>query len=254
MLDFAIQTARQAGALLRDYRSRQRTLAYKGAVDLTTDADRASEELIVGAITAAFPHHAIVAEEGSGVAASSAYTWVVDPLDGTTNYAHDLPFFSVSIGLLHEGQLHLGVVYDPLRDELFAGQRGQGATCNGKPLTVSSTATLTESCCTTGFPYDRRERPDNNLPEFGRVLLRARDVRRLGSAALELSYVAAGRLQAHWELRLKPWDTAAGALLVLESGGQISGIDGSPWSPDSPTMVASNGQIHAELLDVLRGA
>lgn len=253
MLDFTIDLARRAGSLLLARLDGPRTLTYKGAIDLTTDADRASEELIVEHIRRYFAGHTIIAEEGSGVDSASPYSWLIDPLDGTTNYAHGVPYFSVSIALLYQGQLEIGVVYAPVLGELFAAQRGQGAYCNGRRIGVSARSTLIESICSTGFPYDRARRPDNNLAEFGRVLLRAREVRRVGSAAIDLSYVAAGRYDCHWERDLKPWDSAAGALLVLEAGGTLSDWNGAPWSPASPTLAASNSKIHAELLAVLAG-
>jgi myo-inositol-1(or 4)-monophosphatase len=253
MLEFISQVARRAGALLRDKLTEQRALDYKGAIDLTTDADRASEALIVGAVREAFPEHRIIAEEGSGNDATSPYTWLIDPLDGTTNYTHGFPFFSVSIALLHHDAPRYAVVYAPISDELFAAEQGAGTTCNGQAMRVSAVSELIGAVCSTGFPYDRATRPDNNLAEFGRVLVRAQEVRRVGSAALELAYVAAGRLDAHWERDLKPWDTAAGALLVREAGGVVTCWDGGDWSPASSTILASNGRFHTALSALLCG-
>lgn len=251
MLEFATDLARRAGALLRDGLGRERTIELKGAFDLVTDVDRASEALIVAAIAERFPDHSVLAEEGGGAEHGSEYRWVIDPLDGTNNYAHGFPFFSVSIGLLRGEDPFIGVVYDPLRDELFSAQRGAGAHCNGRPLRVSQTPALAAALVSTGFPYTYGAGGRNNLQEFDRIQARTQGVRRAGSAALDLSYVAAGRLDAHWELRLNPWDTAAGALLVLEAGGRLSDSRGGPWTPWTADLVASNGRIHDELVDAL---
>jgi myo-inositol-1(or 4)-monophosphatase len=250
MLDFAIETAHAAGRLLRARVGQRRTLTFKGDIDIATDADLASEALIVAAIRNSYPDHNIVAEEGGGQRTGSPFTWVIDPIDGTTNYAQGFPYFSVSIALLREGQLWAGVVYDPSQDELFAAQRGEGTRLNGR-VQVSSCDRLIDALCSTGFPYDRSTVADNNLAEFSRVLPLAREIRRAGSAALELAYVACGRLDAHWEKRLKPWDSAAGALLVREAGGRVSASGGGDWAPDSPDLLASNGHIHEELARAL---
>ena len=252
MLDWTIELAYRAGAVLRAGLERKREIALKSRAEVVTDVDKASEALIVAAIRAQFPDHRVVAEEGGGAEGSSAYTWLVDPLDGTNNYAHGFPFFAVSLGLLQNDKPLLGVVYDPLRDELFTAERGAGARCNGRRLSVSGVAGLDTALLTTGFPYSRFTESDNNLREFGRLLLRAQDVRRPGSAALDLAYVAAGRSEGHWELGLHPWDVAAGALLVTEAGGTITGWQGQAWSPWDARMVATNGgQLHAELLAAL---
>lgn len=251
MLSFAIETARRAGALLIDGLACSRTIELKSAYEVVTEADQASEALIVSAIHDAFPDHAVLAEEGGGVERASPFLWIIDPLDGTNNYAHGFPFFSVSIALMEHDTLILGVVFDPLRDELFATERGAGAWCNERRLRVSETPTLTASLVSTGFPYDYATTVDNNTRQFTRIQARTQGVRRAGSAALDLAYVAAGRLDAHWELRLKPWDTAAGALLVLEAGGRLSDWRGAPWNPWNDRLVASNGRIHDELVAAL---
>jgi myo-inositol-1(or 4)-monophosphatase len=251
MLDFAIDLARRAGTLLIAYFERRRDVALKSQFDMVTDADRASEELIVSAIVQQFPGHAIIAEEGRNVTGESAYAWLIDPLDGTTNYVHGLPAFSVSLALLKDGAPLLGVVYDPTRDELFSAERGQGAHCNGRRLRVSSTPGLDTALISTGFPYDYATNQDNNAREFVALQARVQGVRRGGSAALDLAYVAHGRLDAHWELRLAPWDMAAGALLVSEAGGRLSDWRGGPWNPWIDRMVASNGHIHNEMLQIL---
>ncbi len=251
MLNFTIELARRAGAELRARAELERSVEGKGHADVVTDADRASEALIISAIRERFPDHAILAEESGAAVGSSEYQWVIDPLDGTLNYLHGLPIYCVSLGLLRHGELYIGVIYDPTRDELFAAERGGGARLNGRLLRVSRTERLAEALLTTGFPYDRFSQPDNNIREHDHMLLKCRDIRRPGSAALDLCAVAAGRTDAHWELGLKPWDVAAGALIVLEAGGTLSDWQGRPWRPDEPRLVASNGRIHAELLSEL---
>lgn len=254
MLDFAIDLAHRAGALLRAAAERERSLTPKQYADLVTDADRASEDLIVAALRERFPGHAILAEEGSNVPGDGGYAWVVDPLDGTMNYVHGLPIWSVSIGLLYEGAPLIGVVYDPTRNELFSAERGRGAFLNGRRLHVSRTARLAESLLTTGFPYSRAVQPDNNLREFGHLLLKTRDIRRPGSAALDLCATAAGRCDGHWELILSLWDVVAGALIVAEAGGTVTDRHGRPWLPWQGHIVATNGHIHAELIGELANA
>lgn len=254
MLNFAIDLAHRAGALLRAAQERERSVESKGHADVVTDADKASEALIVAAIREQFPDHAIVAEEGGAAAGAGEYQWLVDPLDGTLNFLHGMPVFCVSLALLRSGEPHLGVVYDPMRGELFAAERGGGARCNGRPLRVSHTRRLAQALLTTGFPYNRFSQPDNNLREHNHLLLKAQDVRRPGSAALDLCYVAAGRSDAHWELGLSPWDVAAGALIALEAGATVTDWQDQPWRPFVPRIVASNGAIHAELIHELRRA
>ncbi|MFN8569631.1 MAG: inositol monophosphatase family protein [Kouleothrix sp.] len=250
-LEFAITLARQAGQLLRDGLSQQRQIDLKSPYELVTDIDRASEALIVAAIRARFPGHAILAEEGGGEYAAARPTWLIDPLDGTNNFAHGFPFFAVSLALWAEQRPLLGVIYDPLRDELFAAQAGAGAHCNDRRMHVSGVATLGAALVSTGFAYDYAERADNNLGQFDRVQARCQGVRRAGAAALDLAYLAMGRLDAHWEIDLKPWDTGAAALLVTEAGGRISDGEGRAWQPWCESIVASNGLIHDELLGVL---
>jgi myo-inositol-1(or 4)-monophosphatase len=254
MLNFAIDLAHRAGALLRGRQEQERSVESKGFADVVTDADKASEALIVAAIRERYPDHGVVAEEGGQAAGAGEYQWLIDPLDGTLNYLHGMPVYCVSLAALRNGELHIGVVYDPSRGELFAAERGRGARCNGRALRVSATARLAEALLTTGFPYDRFSQPDNNVREHDHLLMRCQDVRRPGSAALDLCNVAAGRADAHWELGLKPWDVAAGALIVLEAGGTLSDWESRPWRPDNGRLVASNGQIHAELLAELAAA
>ena len=247
----AIDLARRAGALLLDGLTRARRVERKSATELVTDVDRASEALLVAGLRESFPDHTIIGEEGGGVQRASAYTWVVDPIDGTNNYAHGFPFFCVTLALLHEGEPILGVTFDPLRDELFVAEAGRGAWCNGQPLRVAETPTLSEALVSTGFPYNFASEPANNAREFVRVHERVQGVRRAGAAALDLAYVAMGRLDAHWELRLQPWDAAAGALLVREAGGRVSDWSGAHWTTHSASLVAANPAIQQELVQLL---
>jgi myo-inositol-1(or 4)-monophosphatase len=249
----AVDAARAAGRLLRDELSGSRRIAYKGApTNLVTEMDRRAEAEILGRLRGAFPDDAILAEETGAAAGRSGRRWIVDPLDGTTNYAHGLPVFGVSIALETERRIVLGVVYDPTRDELFVGERGGGATLNDAPVRVSATAALGEALLVTGFPYNIRETRDTNLAEYAAFSVRARAVRRLGSAVIDLAYVACGRFDGFWELTLGAWDVAAGGLLVEEAGGALTGIDGGPMDVDAPTLVASNGRIHEQILRVLK--
>jgi myo-inositol-1(or 4)-monophosphatase len=249
----AVRIAKRAGKLLQAELGGPHQIAFKGApTNLVTEMDRRAEALIIEALRSAFPRHAVLSEERGLVGGRSRHRWVVDPLDGTTNYAHGLPFFAVSLALQVERQTRLGVVYDPNLDECFVAERGRGAFLNGRRLAVSATATLNESLLATGLPYDVRETPRNNLAEFRRFSLRCQGVRRIGSAVLYFAYVAAGRLDGYWELRLGPWDAAAGALLVEEAGGTVTDLEGGPLDPDHPAVVASNGRIHAEMLRVLK--
>jgi myo-inositol-1(or 4)-monophosphatase len=241
----------RAGRLLREHVPERHQIEHKGAVDLVTEMDRHSERIIVEAIRGAYPEHPIHTEEGTSRAESSSLRWIVDPLDGTTNYAHGYPCYSVSIALQKGGHIVLGVVYDPLREELFAARRGGGARLNGHTLTVSHTDRLIKSLLATGFPYDIRTSVDNNLDHFARFALQAQGVRRDGSAALDLCYVAAGRFDGFWEMKLAPWDVAAGALMVTEAGGRVSDFSGGPFVIDGDQVIASNGRIHELMIDIL---
>ena len=244
--------ARQAGALLREGYGRAGAIEHKGSIDLVTEFDRRSEELILNELRRRFPTHGLLAEESGRAGARSEFEWLVDPLDGTTNFAHGFPAFAVSIGLTQHGQLILGVVYDPLRDELFAAETGQGARLNGRPLRVSGEGNLGQCLLATGFPYDVRTNPHNNFREFVNFHLRARAIRRAGAAALDCAWVAAGRLDGYWEFRTNPWDLGPGALIVREAGGQVTTAEGSADFLGRDSIVASNGKIHAQMLRVLR--
>ena len=254
-LEAAIAIARGAGAILAEGFGRPGRLERKGAIDLVTDHDRASEEFILGEIRRRFPGHAVLAEESGGAAANPAapapFRWIVDPLDGTTNFAHGLPFFCVSIALEVDGRRALGVLHDPLRDECFAARRGLGATLNGVPIRVSAERSLDDALGCTGFPYDVREKPEETLRFFAPLLPRMRGVRRLGSAALDLAYVACGRLDLFWEVKLHAWDVAAGILVVEEAGGRVTDFAGAPVAPEPIEIAATNGALHAPLLSAL---
>jgi myo-inositol-1(or 4)-monophosphatase len=251
--ELAIELGRAAGGLLRNELLGPRRIAYKGSpTNLVTEMDARAEALIVDRLLAAFPDDAILAEERGAQAGRSGRRWIIDPLDGTTNYAHGLPIFGVSIALEVGGRVQLGVVYDPNQRELFVAERGAGAFCNDAPMTVSAAPTLDASLLATGFPYDIRAKADNNLREYAAFAVRTRGVRRLGSAVLYLAWLAAGRFDGYWELRLGPWDVAAGGLMVEEAGGRLTAITGGPLDLEAPTVIASNGRIHDEMLAVLR--
>jgi myo-inositol-1(or 4)-monophosphatase len=241
-----------AGKLLMDRFRTTIAVSHKTSViNLVTEMDVASEKLIASSLLAAFPGHSVLAEETYADAARGQYTWVVDPIDGTTNYAHGFPFWAVSIGLEVEGELEWGVVHNPNLGETFTARRGGGAWLGTQPLRVSSATTLDESLLATGFPYDIRTAERNNLAYFREFALRTQAVRRAGSAALDLACVAAGRFDGFWELRLSPWDCAAGFLLVREAGGKITNFRGEPTSIYEGEVVASNGLIHDAMLEVI---
>lgn len=251
--EVAIRAARSAGAILRGRIDSIREVRHKGAVDLVTDVDVASEHEVSSTVLAAFPSHSLLGEEGGPRAGSEPrYRWIVDPLDGTTNYAHGFPFFCVSIGLEVDGELALGVAFDPSLDELFVAEAGHGATLNGRPIHVSSTADLTQALLATGFPYDR-SRFSRALKTFETLSLRSQAVRRAGSAVLDLCYVACGRLDGYWEHEVAPWDIAAGALMVREAGGLISATDGSAFTVEGGQVLAANDRLHASIVDTLAG-
>lgn len=248
--------ARDAGALLRGFYERGVRTEYKGDVDLVTEADRASEELIRRRLQAAFPGHGIFGEEGTRVALDAEFRWYVDPLDGTTNFAHSFPHFCVVLGCERrqpglaanaDGEIVAGVIYDPMRDELFAAAKGSGMTLNGTAVHVSAIARLQESLTATGFPSKKRHQSPN-VHFYQEITLRSHGVRRAGAAALDLAYVACGRLDGFWEFNLNPWDTSAGSLMVREAGGSMTRFDGSPFTLDSRETLAGNGKITGELV------
>jgi len=250
-LKSASDIAQAAGKILLGYLGRDLKIAYKGPGNLVTEADKKSEEYIVQRLHALYPDHQILAEEGKGVENPSAWKWVIDPLDGTTNFAHGFPAFCVSIGLEVDGEIKIGVVYDPVRSHLFSASHGKGAWLNGNVIQVSSVASLSKSLLVTGFAYDARENEKNNFDHFIDFTLRSHGVRRTGSAAIDLCYVALGWFDGYWELKLSPWDTAAGSLIVKESGGVVSNFKGEPFSFYMKEIIASNGKIHQEMIQTL---
>jgi myo-inositol-1(or 4)-monophosphatase len=241
------EIAREAGALLMEYFRQHVAIEYKGDADLVTIADRSSEKLIRERIRSQFPGHDVLGEEEGLVDTGSDYRWYVDPLDGTTNFAHGFPVFCVSMALEHKGTRIAGVVYDPTRDELFAAEQGSGAYLNQQRMHVSKTATLAECLVATGFPSHKRHK-NPNIFFYHQITLRTHGVRRAGSAALDLCYVAAGRLDGFWEFNLNSWDTAAGVLIVEEAGGRVTRFNGGPFETNSRETLASNGIVHAALM------
>jgi myo-inositol-1(or 4)-monophosphatase len=255
VIDFAIQTARDAGRVLSDRFGRASLeVKRKGEIDLVTEADLAAERLIIERIRSYYPRHRILAEESSEnqnpEKTESEYRWIVDPLDGTTNYAHGYPCFCVSIALERAGEIVLGVIYDPTRDELFAAERGAGATLNARPIRVSDIDDLNQALLCTGFPYDVRDRGDF-ARHFANFVHQAQAVRRDGSAALDLAYVACGRFDGFWEEGLRAWDVAAGKILIEEAGGRVTHYDGRPFDIFTPPLLASNGLVHDAMMRVL---
>jgi myo-inositol-1(or 4)-monophosphatase len=248
----AILAAKKAGLLLKRGLGQKRRVGYKGAVNLVTEMDLLSEKVIVSEIRKRYPNHSLLAEEKTRVLESSPYRWIIDPLDGTTNYAHGFPIFSVSIALEKQGRVILGVVYDPTREELFVANEGKGARLNGRRIHVSSTPALSRSLLATGFPYDLRESPVDNFDHFRNFALRVHAVRRAGSAALDLCYVAVGRFDGFWEMKLGPWDFAAGSLIVREAGGEITDFLGKRLDLAGKHVLASNGRIHRQMIKVLK--
>jgi myo-inositol-1(or 4)-monophosphatase len=250
----ALDLAREAGALLRERVGGQRNIEHKGTIDIVTDADRASETLIVAGLRQAFPEFRLIGEEGSHTSAEDAeetdYGWVIDPLDGTTNFAHAYPHFAVSIGLEHHREPVMGVVYDPMRDEAFVAVQGDGATLNGDPLRVSTTDALITSLLATGFPYDLSRREESNAL-WTAFNSQTQGVRRDGSAALNLCYVAAGRLDGFYERPVNSWDIGAGAIIVREAGGVVTALEGGPFAMYDGEVLASNPHIQELMLDVI---
>jgi myo-inositol-1(or 4)-monophosphatase len=248
-LEVAVEIAQEAGKILREEMERPPAIDYKGDFDLVTQADRRSEQLIVRRLREHFPQHTVAAEEGTGSNTGSEFTWHVDPLDGTTNFAHKYPCFCVSMALARKSELLLGVIYNPIYQELFTAARGEGAFFNGKKIACSKIDALKNSLLCTGFPNHKRL-ANPNIHYYWDFTLRSHGVRRDGSAALDLAYVAMGRFDSFWEFALNAWDTAAGVILVEEAGGKISDMQGQPYMLGGPSILASNGLIHDEMVRV----
>jgi myo-inositol-1(or 4)-monophosphatase len=252
----AIKAAKAGGKVLRGFFAKEFRIDFKGEVNLVTEADRAAEAVVIQTLRKKFPAHRFLAEEGGAQdgaeSIGSVHKWIIDPLDGTTNFAHCYPTFCVSIGLEIRGEMALGVVYDPLRQEMFLAEKGKGATMNGRPIHASKPEKINASLLVTGFAYDVREDLTNNLDHFSNFSLRAQGVRRTGSAALDLCYVACGRFDGFWELKLAPWDTAAAFLIATEAGATVTDFQGRPYNIYLKEILASNGKIHSEMVEILR--
>jgi len=252
LLDLEV-LARQAGAILLSYYGRSLQVTHKGLLDLVTEVDHHSEAFLLGEIQRQYPGHRIISEETGGVPGSDGQVWYIDPLDGTVNYAHGIPIFAVSIGYAEKDEMQLGVVYDPMREECFSAERGQGAHLNGQLLHAAEAEDLDHSLLVTGFPYDIRSNPSNNLDHYAHLSLHSQGVRRLGSAALDLCYVAAGRFDGYWETALKIWDVAAGGLIAEEAGVRVTNMrGGTDYLASTLSIVAANPTIHALLLKELQ--
>ena len=254
LLDFARDISTEAGKILSaGFRSKETIISYKSRTDLLTNVDKSSEEFLVGRISAAFPDHTIIAEEGSRKDAPGDYIWYIDPLDGTNNFAHGIPVFSISIGVYSRKTRNIvaGVVYNPYLNEMFTAVRGKGSCLNGERIRVSTLGYIGICLIATGFPYLSENMETNNSREFSRFLPRIQGIRRLGSAAIDLCYVACGRFDGYWEGGLKPWDMAAGSLVVEEAGGAVTRYHGEPFDPLHPEIVASNGLIHKQMIGIL---
>ncbi len=247
----AIEAALESGKILRKFASKTKSVRYKGTINLVTEADKLSQEKIIRILKKGFPEYSILSEEDLYLKSNSPIKWIIDPLDGTTNFAHNLPIYSISIALEVDGKIEMGVVYNPNLEEIFQAVRGRGAFLNDKPIRVSKTKTLNKSLLATGFPYDIRESRNNNLNHFKNFAVRAQAIRRGGSAALDLCYLACGRFDGFWELKLAPWDTAAGYLIVEEAGGKVTDFRGRRFDIYKKEIVATNRHIHNEMLRVL---
>ncbi len=253
-LETAVTAALEAGKILRSLYERPHQITHKGTIDLVTEADIASEKKVLEICQAALPVAKILAEESTASYGSFPYdlVWIIDPLDGTTNFAHGFPWFCTSIALANRAELLIGVIYSPILDELFYGIRGEGAWLNDRPINVSRVKELSQALLATGFPYDVQENPDQVVAALKEMLVKAQGVRRAGAAALDLAYVACGRLDGFWEVKLKPWDTAAGQLILEEASGMISDFKGQKYDPFVPEILASNGLIHKEMAKILK--
>ncbi|MBW2182684.1 MAG: inositol monophosphatase [Deltaproteobacteria bacterium] len=249
----ALKAVKEGGAILMKYFGKIKSIDYKGEINLVTEADQRSEEVILSIIKDSYPNHRILAEETGESGNSSSFKWIIDPLDGTTNYAHGYPCFCVSLAIEYEEEVIYGAVYDPVKDELFTAEKGKGAFINGKAIKTSSTKQLDQSLLCTGFPYDVRDDMDSNILNFRTFLMKAQAVRRDGSAALDLCHTAAGRFDGFWEQKLFPWDVAAGGLLVTEAGGKLTNFTGGNFSIYDKEIVASNGLIHDQMVEALNG-
>jgi len=251
-LGIALEAAKKAGKIQREHLLLPKEVFFKGAIDLVTDVDRTCEKAIIKTIRLGFPEHGVLSEESPALVSESPFLWIIDPLDGTTNYTHGYPCFCVSIALQKNGQTILGVVFDPIAGNLYHALRGEGAFKNNIPIEVSKTSQVARALLCTGFPYDVGSSERNNLREFNVIIKTAQGIRRDGSAALDLCRVAEGSFDGFWEIKLNPWDVAAGVCIVEEAGGMATSLRGTPFDPFSDSIACSNGRIHQEMLDILR--
>jgi myo-inositol-1(or 4)-monophosphatase len=249
--EIAARAARAAGSIIRRDFGAPQGIRFKAKTNPVTDTDLNAEGAIIAILRSEAPSHDILTEESTQPPRTSEYLWVIDPLDGTTNFTHSYPFVCTSVALMHRDESIVGAILDPLRDELFLAEKGKGATCNGNPIRVSKISSLEESLLVTGFPYKLKEQPADNFQIFERLSLHAQGIRRDGTAALDLCYVAAGRLDGFWERSLCPWDTAAGMLILAEAGGRTTDYSGNPFNPFLKEIVASNGKIHSQMLSLM---
>ncbi len=250
-IDFLIELSKEAGEILKEGLGKEHRVTYKGPINIVTEIDRKSEDLLVGRIRAAFSQHSIVAEESGFLDGQNEHRWFIDPVDGTSNYAKGFPMFCVSIGYAYKGKMRLAAAYDPVRDECFSAERGQGAWLNGSRMHVTATDRLIDSMLVTGFPYDMQQK-DNNLNHFVNLSRKVQTIRRLGSAVLDQAYVAAGRLDGYWEIGVSAWDIAAGTLLIEEAGGLVTTVKGDPDFFKPPfDVLAANPALHPQLLALL---
>lgn len=253
-IQIAEEACRISGEIQREGLKKNREIHFKGKINLVTDIDHACERAIVELVQGKFPDHDILAEEGSGKRLDSEYKWIIDPLDGTTNYAHGYPLFCTSIALEYQGEIVVGAVYDPNLDEMFLAEHSQGATLNGEKIQVSEVESLQKAMLCTGFAYNVHETENNNLNHFQNFLMNSQAVRRDGVAAIDLCYVAMGRYEGFWELNLFPWDVAAGVIILREAGGQATDFSGNPFQVYFKELLASNGKVHQEMLKILKMA
>jgi myo-inositol-1(or 4)-monophosphatase len=250
-LEVAVEAALAAGRIQQERADSIGQIQYKSEIDPVTEIDLLCEQEVIGRIRKAFPGHAFLAEESGATQGDADHLWIIDPLDGTVNYAHGYPCYCVSVGYQRKGEVVAGVVYNPCLDELFVAEKGQGATLNGKPIAVSTTTDLKQSLLATGFAYDINETEDNNLDHFQNFIKACQAVRRPGSAAMDLCYTAMGRFEGFWELKLHPWDYAAGWLMIEEAGGMVTRFDGSPFQMGDRSILTSNGHVHTAMVSVL---
>lgn len=254
LLNLAVDAAKEAGAVLREQFGKTHDIKFKREIDVVTESDLLAEKIIIEKIKSKFPSHSILTEEAGSIDGSNDVCWVIDPLDGTTNFSHDFPVFSVSIGIEVEGVVIAGAVYHPMLHELFTAKKGEGAYLNGKKIKVSNISSIGKALLSTGFPYDVHYSAENNLNYFSAFTLKAQAIRRAGSAALDLCYVACGRFDGFWEMKLSPWDTAAGGLIVLESGGKMTDFKNNSFNIREKEVLATNGLIHNEMLETIAKA